>query len=321
MALLFTSFISGSVLPAESQPIPTVSNHSPDKKESNNIKSAPSSTSNNTISSISQKPISNSAQTESDSSPEQSHKAHVSFAGWIEKVIYDPVSLFTFVLALSTVGLWIYSIVSGTNQSKTMRSVAESIARSASAAETGVGITRKISARQRKFAKTQLRAYVFIDSISVSNIANPAPNIVIPGNNPAGLQYPVHGPITHMSIKNFGNTPAHDVVHWARICIREFPLNPLHPLDGPPDGNPTKMPLIPGSPSSKWVRFPHPLTNDEIASLRVNTSAIYVYGGITYKDEFGDERWTKFCFFHNELTGGVGVTTDMTGYETGNECN
>lgn len=62
------------------------------------------------------------------------------------------------------------------------------------------------------------------------------------------------------------------------------------------------------------------LTNPQITELRNSTSAIYVYGIITYTDVFGVERMTRYSFRHNGLTGVIGRIGELTGIERGNDA-
>jgi hypothetical protein len=54
--------------------------------------------------------------------------------------------------------------------------------------------------------------------------------------------------------------------------------------------------------------------------LRACTKAIYVYGEIEYIDAFRRKRTTNYRLFHNNQTGNVGVSTDISWAEGGNSA-
>jgi len=73
--------------------------------------------------------------------------------------------------------------------------------------------------------------------------------------------------------------------------------------------------------STKIRYLDNPLTAGQIADLRASTGAIYVYGEIQYTDAFKVKRVTKYRMIHNRNTGPIGVTTDLTFADRGNEAS
>ena len=52
-----------------------------------------------------------------------------------------------------------------------------------------------------------------------------------------------------------------------------------------------------------------------------STAALYVYGEILYEDAFKREHFTRYRFTHNENSGVVGVSTELTFADKGNEAD
>jgi len=176
-------------------------------------------------------------------------------------------------------------------------------------------------------ARRQLRAYVFIKEVRIENVTGPPPvearleNDTAPG---PWVYYPSKGPIVTMAFKNFGQTPAYEVLHGADLCSHEFPLigNSL-PLQTKPDISQvvTKVAMPPSGEGVKILTMEKPLTPEEVKQLEVGKTAIYLYGEITYRDAFRKKRSTKYRYMYNGLTGTVGKTNAMTGCEEGNEAD
>jgi hypothetical protein len=240
-------------------------------------------------------------------------------------------ALATIFIAAFTATLWVSiwtqsndtkaSIAEAARAAAAMGSVAKLMAENVDRLNESVATTKQISERQKSFGEMQMRAYVYVAEITVFNVANPiqAENeTIIPSG--AEINDPKLGPSAEIKIRNTGNTPAYGLIHWAQLSFREYPLK--SPLSGTPDlRHATKIPLAQGIITTKTYSFPHPLTDTEIAQLRAGTYAIYLYGGITYEDIFGRRRFTNFRYFHNELSGRIGVSTAMTGAEDGNEID
>ena len=160
----------------------------------------------------------------------------------------------------------------------------------------------------RKTAERQLRAYVFVDSISLAD-SGQLPLIPAdvgaendpfsaatsnqegpPGPRPAGI------PGVSWVIKNYGATPAYDVVHWGVFDI--FPTNQEN-LAVVPDFSTTTSPLLkasiaPSSSNTKSGWYHRTLTAPEMAAIRNGAMGVYVYGRIEYRDAFKKTRFTNY---------------------------
>jgi hypothetical protein len=176
--------------------------------------------------------------------------------------------------------------------------------------------------RMRVTARQQLRAYVFVDSIVMGNVTTPLAWEVVSSYTPTGAEitHTALGPVTRMVIKNTGQTPAHRVVHWGDIVLREFPLKgKLPPFKRALFITKTSIPA--GGVSFKNLIMPRPLLADEVGDLKKGVKAIYVFGYIKYRDAFGKRRITHYRFMYGSMSGGVGITTGMTICDEGNYAN
>jgi hypothetical protein len=185
----------------------------------------------------------------------------------------------------------------------------------------GVAVLIRQVAITRKSSEQQLRAYVVMMDGTIRNVANPKQAFRGEVIKPTGAEITntAVGPLVRATIKNTGQTPAFKVRHWAEICFRERPLtSELPPLEIA-DSAPFSV-LGPGVISTKTRYLNKPLTEIQIAALRDGTAAIYFYGEIQYVDAFKVKRSTKYRLFHNISTGSIGVTTDISFADQGNEA-
>ena len=171
-------------------------------------------------------------------------------------------------------------------------------------------------------SRNQSRAEVHIataDMVNVAPLPAAQPGQVFQPTN-ATRTNPAIGPFAILKIQNFGQTTAYNVMHFAGICVREYPLLSELPAKVVDPNVSTKMAMPAHNGSQKVVQLPSPLTNSEITDLRNGNKAIYVYGDIEYRDGFGRKRVTNFQTFHNELGGRVGISSHLTGMEEGNDA-
>lgn len=170
--------------------------------------------------------------------------------------------------------------------------------------------------------KRQMRAYVFCEAGAIINVADPIqqPNgPQIPATE-ARLAFPQFGPSARVKIRVSGQTPAYGIVHWGNMVVKEFPLQSALP-GVPPGSLELKSNLGPAAESTKGFSIAAPLSSEQIAGIRNGTQAIYVYGHIKYRDTFGASHWTKYRLMHNIISGNIGISTDLTYCEEGNEAD
>ena len=173
----------------------------------------------------------------------------------------------------------------------------------------------------RESAEKQLRAYVVPDVISIVNVVNPLPDEADPPpQTDARVSRPKIGPRARIQIKNAGQTPAHNMRHWGDMSFRELPLTGSLSERGR-TGRHHPIVLGPGIVASKNFGDMPELTDEQASWLRNGTYAIYVHGEILYTDAFGKDRRTTYRFMHCTLTGRMGVTTDLTFCDEGNDGN
>jgi len=168
--------------------------------------------------------------------------------------------------------------------------VAETVA---SATEDSVNIMRDTAARQ-------LRAYIAIDR--------------------AWIEFPEPGvPKVTVTIKNAGQTPAHNLRHWIHQWIERYPLS--IELPEPPDGFVMSSSIL-GSGATHEMQILHPQQIIKpccIHEIGTPEGTIYVYGAVTYQDVFGNEHFMKYRLMHG------GSNQARPGYlspcEAGNEAS
>jgi hypothetical protein len=132
----------------------------------------------------------------------------------------------------------------------------------------------------RRTALRQLRAYVFLDHTSLHDGSTA---------NPPWPQQQVGTPAIVSVVKNFGQTPAYDVLHWSVVDVKrateEYLLIPQAPLSN------TSAAILPPTSTIPRVRtFHRLLTPHEIAEIETGVSAIFYYGRIEFRDAFKRKR-------------------------------
>jgi hypothetical protein len=142
----------------------------------------------------------------------------------------------------------------------------------------------------------ELRAYVLVSGARVDNVIDPSMREV------------------RLTVRNFGKTPAKDVVVWMGTSIREFPLRGT--FGRPPDTLRMGRDIIgPSRFTTSVVSVAGSTPQTEIA-LHSGTAAIFAFGEISYVDAFGIPRRTEF----RHMCHGVGLATgNMAACESGNQ--
>jgi hypothetical protein len=132
----------------------------------------------------------------------------------------------------------------------------------------------RFAKEQSATTRAELRAYVLIGGGRIADIGDRG------------------GRIVEIQIRNFGQTPAHDVQFWVGAGIRQFPLNSKL---GPPS-DPIAMSADVMAPNQTSTMFvPVPVSTDPQEEwLRKGKAAIYAFGQVTYKDAFGVGHYTDF---------------------------
>jgi hypothetical protein len=149
------------------------------------------------------------------------------------------IAAFTVILAFSTIFLWV--------------------------------ATRSLVKGAERTARFQLRAYIGIDQITISNVS-------------AGEK-----PLVHVRIKNYGQTPAYDVRHFLESIVAEkgnetFVLDRVRPR-GAVILDPTNMFGVRST-------MDNPLTAADHAAVMDDTKRIFFFGEVHYRDAFKHDRVT-----------------------------
>jgi hypothetical protein len=108
-------------------------------------------------------------------------------------------------------------------------------------------------------------------------------------------------PEIRIYIKNYGKTPAYDVRWWTETWIAEYP--PKQPLPKPPPNFVTAISVLaPGGKPHTMVTLQNPpIPEDQMPKLGTRELTLYAYGKVTYRDAFGNERYTEYRLMHGGL--------------------
>ena len=139
------------------------------------------------------------------------------------------------------------------------------------------GATNDVVVEAKTSSEQQLRAYVFAGH-----------------DSPITLHKELF-PSAQIDVKNFGQTPASEVICRATIGVYPYPLtSPLPPENAP---NPSKSPLAPSQTIKQFPTLDKPLTKPHLDAILARQAAIYVWGEITYIDVTKTPRRTIFCLY------------------------
>jgi hypothetical protein len=135
---------------------------------------------------------------------------------------------------------------------------------------------------QSKTTRAQLRAYVMVETAITLGFVGPQPK-------------------AQVTLKNFGQTPAHDLTIWTSV---EVAADPLHEKPAAPAGRAdTRGPLAPGSTVQTLDSPSRIITAQEIADVQNGRAGFYVFGRARYYDVFGRSHITDFCSIYGGRDG------------------
>jgi len=148
--------------------------------------------------------------------------------------------------------------------------------------------TQRLVSEAKATSQRQLRAYLLPEIATITDYASvqPSPPPVFTGRV-AGL----------VQIKNSGQTPAYDVLHWGEVVVMPIALESTLTLPAEMLNNGSNT-VGPGSFAQKTGWASGPLTAIEIAEIRAGTTAVYVHGKITYRDAFKRKRESTYRLFY-----------------------
>jgi hypothetical protein len=205
--------------------------------------------------------------------------------------------MFTLVLAVSTVGLWTATILlylAGERQLAHAKSESEAadfhrsvqydqiseqitaLKDSAVAAEESARETRNLVWNAEATAERQLRAYVHVRDVVMAMMNEGCdPNIMI-------------------IIKNFGQTPAREIVNTHEVQVALDPSESSFVLDRAKRGE--IVDLAPGQETFSRFSIPFNQWEDMKPGLNAKKQVFYVFGRIDYVDVFNKPRWTEYRY-------------------------
>lgn len=140
----------------------------------------------------------------------------------------------------------------------------------------------KVAQESADAVVSQLRAYIFAEHVKLIEFDS--------------------NPLVQIIFKNSGQSPAFDLDIWAIVSAAVYPLE-IKPER--PDGiaQASRGSIGPGAQFHIAQRAQPPLTNDDHINIVAGKAAIYIAGGITYKDAFKNNRFTNFCFMYGGNAG------------------
>lgn len=139
------------------------------------------------------------------------------------------------------------------------------------------GITGVLALEAKQSSEQQLRAYVFAKH-----------------DKPMFLD-PSGALSVEIAIKNFGQTPANEVICHVFIGLYQYPLSVG--LDPPDYTKASKSPLAPSETIKQFPTLPRPMTGAEVEAVTARKGAIFVWGEVMYVDIFKNQRRTRFCLY------------------------
>lgn len=164
----------------------------------------------------------------------------------------------------------------------------------------------------RRTAKRQLRAYVAMESASLVDGTKIDPPPHIDRTDQPGVV---------ITVRNSGQTPARDVLHWAQLDVatvdREWAMNPPSAL-----ARISPSMISPQGTLTKGLWLDRQLSSTEKEGIRDGSRGIYLYGRIEYVDAFKRKRWATYRLrYSSSAWPPYGNNASMTFCNEGNDSN
>ena len=139
----------------------------------------------------------------------------------------------------------------------------------------------------RDYAERELRAYLSVEAGHFT--------MQVPANNVRVEVTPI--------IYNGGQTPASDVQFYCVAKMLPFHLPPEIDLTIPETGPEESVFTVAAQQRHQGVVFADRIyTDNEVRDMQLlNQRAFYVYGTVTYRDVFGNDWHTNFCYFIRDM--------------------
>ena len=153
----------------------------------------------------------------------------------------------------------------------------------------------------RSATRRQLRAYVLPSTITL---------IEHEGVVPAGILPQDRRPTVVINMRNSGQTPAYNMLHWAQLLLLpSSDENNLHVPDDLPQLSSTFLPSQ--GETSKVLRLDRPVSGPEIIEINSHQRALFVHGRVDYRDAFRRKRSVSYRLKYSgvyPLVGAVSLT-------------
>jgi hypothetical protein len=217
----------------------------------------------------SQKPSTPTQQVSSTKSADQAKTPDADLTGstWLTK---DAAGFFTFALVwVGGIQAWFFWV-----QLRLIRASLVDAKTAAGAAERAAKATEDAVELSRKTAQQQLRAYLFIKT----------PRILVFAHNKKCWN--------EVWVRNYGQTPAHDVEVVTNTDFLEPNTLPFPELEKPKELS--KSSLAPAGEVTFTTATDDPLTADQVGGVASGNLAFFVWGEIRYTDVFGCPQTTHF---------------------------
>jgi hypothetical protein len=200
----------------------------------------------------------------------------------------------TLVLAFYTGKLWNATVVLGKDAKETSERQAREMRDSLEITKKSVDAAERTAKIMEDTAERELRAYVCVES-----------------STGADSREDPSWPTFIINLKNFGKTPAFDVVTWMGVSVQDYPATKF---PSPPDEEPRCRNMLgPECKTNVVGSFRRKCTPEEVAAIIGGTKAIYILGRITYRDAFGKDRVTNCQLVW------CGPVKGLQNYMTGND--
>lgn len=157
--------------------------------------------------------------------------------------------------------------------------------------------------------RRQLRAYLMPDHVAVLHPTHD-PDYKKKRPRPGDL------PMIQVHLKNYGSTPATNVLHW--VGFELLPFGAEHRLVAPRTmDRVSEGAVAPGGIITKHLLLERAVTPGEAADFALGKVALYVCGRVTYRDIFRVERETNFLLRYQGVWPPP-VTNNLFYCDTGN---
>lgn len=195
-------------------------------------------------------------------------------------------TVFLALIALGQFLMFFFQLRLMKSGAKDTSELARSASINAAAAKLSADASQRIVEIMKDTAEKQLRAYVSVDTTKVTDAQ---------GNEVQQIG---------LSVRNGGLTPAYKLQAWMTVAVRAN--EPTFPFEEPMQLADKGWTLL-DAKEAKLMKLDYPqFSPEELAAVRANVRALYLWGEITYNDIFGVQRRTSFSYLRDSANLPVG---------------